>query len=244
MIKGWGIMRKCPNCGKEIIDSADKCSSCGADLEDTVDSNDFDNDFDDDSDNETLSNIKEGIEAIFGFFILLVLINITGFFVNCLCGQGTAGNGCRQVPKCTKEEIDGYTYKYYSIPLCGGCSTSECGMNSACWGEKLELAMIRSEETNESFFGCSEQYYGSCTGCGYNPYYIYCGHIKYDDGTEIKYSGDTNSEKEKVKIKTDGCYYKFSNDENYFAYLIPNIGEEESDAWLEQIWNKFMESGN
>ncbi len=60
-------------------------------------------------------------------FLYLVIVCVSVMFMFLLTG---CGNGCGQVPHFGDSEFDGTEYTYVSLPLCGGCLTSEWGCTS------------------------------------------------------------------------------------------------------------------
>lgn len=156
-------------------------------------------------------------------FLTLVLscLAFAGLFFMTGCGKG-----CGQMPDGGAVTEDGMQLAYVSIPMCGGCLTSEWGCSSCLWGEKVTLSTYtsnESEENNMTMINCGEIYYGSkCTGCGDNPEYVYCGFGNGKlDGKDMTgcYYGSTVGDAEYVCGYYDGCACATKNEDMTFGYL-------------------------
>lgn len=156
-------------------------------------------------------------------FLTLVLSCLAFAFLFFMTG---CGKGCGQLPDGGSAEADGMQLAYISIPMCGGCLTSEWGCSSCLWGENCALSTItsnESEENNISVVNCGEIYYGDkCTGCGDSPEYVYCGLAAGTvDSKEITgcYYGSTAGNAEYVAGYYDGCACATKNEDLTFGYI-------------------------
>lgn len=145
----------------------------------------------------------------------LKLSLISTFALGALVFAG-CGNGCGQTLECSSANMEETEMHYMTVPMCGGCFTSEWGCNSCLWGENCVTASM--DTGNGSVLMCSEYYYGdSCLGCGTERESIYMGGYNYSTEGMGCFWGSTASESEYVCGALNGCVCAGKNEGNEFA---------------------------
>lgn len=157
----------------------------------------------------------------------LIWINVGLLGLLVFAGCSMCGKGCGQIPECGSAEMEDGSISYVSIPLCGGCLTSERGCSTCLWGERYLISKIEvdaeGEEGEEDVEGCilscSELYYGSngcsgilgcfgcsgCLKCGSVAQSVYTGCYVEDCKNCATYWGSTRSENEFSAGCSKGC---------------------------------------
>ncbi len=146
---------------------------------------------------------------------------ISGLAFGALMFAG-CGNGCGQSLECSSANVEGAELRYMTVPMCGGCFTSEWGCNSCLWAENCVTASMDTSQGKVMM--CNEYYYGdSCLGCGTTRESIYMGCYNYPSQGTGCFCGSTASESEYICGTLNGCACAAQNKDNEFAGMADNV---------------------
>ena len=157
----------------------------------------------------------------------LIWINVGLLGLLIFAGCSMCGKGCGQIPECGSAEMEDGSISYVSLPLCGGCLTSERGCSTCLWGERYLISKIEvdaegedgEEDVEGCIISCSELYYGSsgcsgilscfgcsgCLKCGSVAQSVYSGCYMGGCKDCAFYWGSTKSENEFSAGCSKGC---------------------------------------